>query len=372
MLILSVNPKLIIAIVGVLVLGFIGYFIFASTVNKPPKTNLPPKEIVGSNFDLGDAPDGKQGQFPSLLASNGARAKKTDDLWLGQAVTVEKDSKQVDKDEFDDGVKLNANPCKQSTAYFFVHINNPGKMAGTAFLNLYADWDNDGKWISGDECAQEWAVQNFAVDLSKQTEEIAVYRAQFTAGKKVDAIWYRGTVTLNQQMNETSTGEFASGEVEDWNPGETPKDYWLYCDPYPLSLNHGDEKTVTIKAAPFSQKIKSVTLSTLLKPDNDIRKITQKGNSFTYKSKKVDGPKRDEPDAIFYSAEFTDGEEWWDWCPVTVHHDEPTIKTPIRRGIPVPSAIPHVETESAGQTKTESPDSTQSETHPIQEVAPGF
>ena len=122
----------------------------------------------------------------------------------------------------------------------------------------------------------------------------------------------------------------------------------LYCDPYPLVLNHGDEKTVTIKADPFSEKIKSVALSTLVKPDNEIRKITQNGNSFTYKSKKVDGPKRDEPDGIFYTAEFSDGEGWWGWCPVTVRHDELPIKTPIptKRGIPVPTQTPQVETKS--------------------------
>lgn len=363
--------KLIIAIVGVLVLGSIGYFIFANTINKSPKTSLPPKEIVGDDFDFGDAPDGKNGlQFPSLLSSNGARSKKTDNVWLGQKVTRERDSKQVDLDEADDGVKLHTTVCKQSIAYFFVRIKNPGEMTGTAFLNLYADWNKDGKWSGSDGCGAEWAVQNMPIDLSKQTEETAVYQASFTAGKNVEDLWYRGTVTLDQKMDETATGQFQSGEIEDYYiPTEMQKEYWLYCDPNPLVLNHGEGKTVTIKADPFSQKIKSVALSTLVKPDNDIRKITQAGNSFTYKSKKVDGPKRDEPDFIPYSAEFTDGEGWWDWCPVSVRHDVP--KTPIRRGMPVPSPIPHVETESGGQTKTESSQPQQPENHPIQEENPG-
>ncbi len=363
------NPKLIAIVVGFLILGFVGYFIFANIVNRLPKTNLPEGGAVGADFDFGDAPDGKQGQeFPSLLSSNGARVKKTDDVWLGQTVTYEKDSKQVDSDEADDGVKINANSCKQSTAYFFVRIRNLGKISGTAYLNLYADWNKDGRWSGSDECAAEWAVQNFPIDLGKQTDEAAVYQTQFTAGKSIEEIWYRGTITLDQQMNESATGEFNSGEVEDWNPSEIQKDYWLYCDPYPLVLNHGDEKTVTIKADPTSQKIKSVALSTLVAPDNDIRKITQNGNSFTYKSKKVDGPKRDEPDAIPYSAEFTDGEKWWDFCPVTVRHDQP-IKIPSKRGLPVPSLIPKVETKSGGSTKTPEPE--QTESHPIQEEVPG-
>ncbi|MBI2034907.1 MAG: hypothetical protein HYT11_04210 [Candidatus Levybacteria bacterium] len=358
------NPKLIAAALGFLVLGLAGYFVFANTVNKPWKTSLPVKGVVTSDFDFGDAPDGGKEKFPSLLSSNGARTKKIDEVWLGQKITTEKDSKQVDIDEADDGVKVNLNSCKQSTAYFFVHIKNPDKMSGTAYLNLYADWNKDGVWAGSDGCAAEWAVQNFPVDLGKQTEEDAVYGVAFTAGKNTDEIWYRGALTVNQQMNESATGEFASGEIEDWGPSELQKEYWLYCDPSPLVLNHGEEKTVTIKTDPFSQKIKSVALSTLVAPDNDIRKITQNGNSFTYKSKKVDGPKRDEPDFIPYTAEFTDGQAWWDWCPVTVHHDElPTIKTPSRRSFPIPSEAPTIETESGGSTQTES--------HPIKEESPG-
>ena len=361
------NPKLVSGILGLLALGLVGYFAFANIASKSPKTSGP-AEV---NYDFGDAPDGTGGRFPSLLASNGARVKKTDQVWLGQAVTVENDSKQVDKDEADDGVKVNVTSCSQSTAYFFVQVKNPGEASGNAYLNLYADWNKDGRWSGSDECASEWAVANFAVDLTKQIDKIAVYQIQFTAGKNIDEIWYRGAVTQDAQMGESATGEFESGEVEDWGPSETQKEYWLYCDPYPLVLNHGDEKTATIKADPFSQKIKSVALSILVAPENDVRKISQNGNSFTYKSKKVDGPKRDEPDFVAYSAEFADGEMWWDWCPVTVRHDEPTIETPSRRTFPVPSGSPTVKTESGGSTKTESTES-QPENHPIQEEAPGI
>lgn len=59
--------KLIAAVLGILILGLVGYFIFAKIVNKPPKTNLPADVIVGESFDFGDAPDGGEGQFPSLL-----------------------------------------------------------------------------------------------------------------------------------------------------------------------------------------------------------------------------------------------------------------------------------------------------------------
>ena len=137
------------------------------------QTNLGDKKQTAEvSYDFGDAPDGNLGQFPSLLVSSGARAKKTDEVWLGQAATLEKDSKQVDGDEADDGVKLDTTSCKQSTAYFFVRLKDPGKTTGTAYLNLYADWNKDGRWNGSDECATEWAVQNSPIDLAKQIDEV--------------------------------------------------------------------------------------------------------------------------------------------------------------------------------------------------------
>ena len=74
------NPKLVGGVLGLLALGLVGYFVFANIVSKSPKTSGP----SAINYDFGDAPDGKGGQFPSLLASNGARVRKTDAVWLGQ------------------------------------------------------------------------------------------------------------------------------------------------------------------------------------------------------------------------------------------------------------------------------------------------
>src|SRR3989304_10609264 len=126
------NPKLIGGILGLLALGLVGYFAFANIASKSPKTSAP-AEI---NYDFGDAPDGKQtsyeesfaqiGQFPSLLSSDGARTKKTDEVWLGQEVTSEIDAREVNVDEADDGISGTATSCKQSTTYFFIRIKNPG------------------------------------------------------------------------------------------------------------------------------------------------------------------------------------------------------------------------------------------------------
>jgi len=370
--------KLVAAILGFLALGLVGYFIFANVVKKPPETILPANR--GGNFDFGDAPDGKQGQqFPARLDSNGARAEKTDDVWLGQAVTAETDSKQVDIDEADDGVKLNASPCQQSRAYFFVSIANPGKMTGTGYLNLYADWNKDGKWSGSDECATEWAVQNFPIDLGKQTDEVAVYVPQFTAGKNTDMIWYRVVVSLDQKMDEAATGEFASGEVEDYGP-KLPGDekyYNFYCVPDPLTINHGSKGDVKILPDLFSEPIFDTQFGKNYQPKNLKRQVTIGNNTFTFESSNadIDSPKRSVPHFVDIRVRFGAGgkeAEIEKTCTVIVEHDEITIETPSRRSFPAPTEIPQVKTESGGTTKTEPLEDTQSEDHPIQEGAPAF
>lgn len=383
------NKKFLIAfgIAGFLVLSSVGYFTLANTITKSSKANISTdnapsgKQTPEINFDFGDAPDGKDGQFPSLLASNGSRTKKTDEVWLGQEATMEKNSKQVNKDEADDGVKLNTNPCRQSTAYFFVRIKNPGKMKDAAYLNLYADWNNDKKWSGNDGCAKEWAVQNFPIDLSKQTDEIAVYKVQFTGGKNTEKIWYRGGVTLNEQMNETATGEFASGEVEDYGPKSGDKRYYnFYCMPDPLVISHGSKGNVKILPDFFSEPIFDIQFGKNFKPKNFKRQATIQDKTFTFESSNldVDGPKRSVPHFVDVRVRFgKDGKEavLEKSCTVIVEHDELTIKTPSRKSSPIPSEIPQIKTESGGATKTESQEETpqtQTESHPIQEGIPAL
>lgn len=378
------NLKLIAAVFGLLIFSFAGYLIFGKMVDNPPKTNLGSLDTLGNKqtsetyFDFGDAPDGKQGQqFPSLLSSNGVRTQKTDEVWLGQTATTEKDSKQVNLDEADDGVKLAVNVCKQSTAYFFVRIKNPGQMVGTAYLNLYADWNKDGKWAGSDECANEWAVQNFIIDLGKQTEEIVVYKLQFTAGKNTGEIWYRGAVTVDQQMNETSTGEFLSGEVEDWGPKTGDEKYYnFYCMPDPLVISHGSRGNGKILPDLFSEPIFDAQFGQNFQPKNLKRQVTIKNNTFTFESsvKDIDPPKRSVPDFVDVRVSFGIGGKeavLEKRCAVIVEHDELTIETPSRRTFPVPSKAPSVETKSGGSTKTESTEPTPTEVHSIQEGIPG-
>ncbi len=391
---LNMNLKLFAAVIGFLILSFAGYFIFGNIVNKPSKTNrgslagLDNKQKSETNFEFGDAPDGmptsyagsftQTGQFPSLLSTNGARTQKTDEVWLGQDVTVEKDSRQVNVDEADDGIRGTAVSCKQSTTFFFIRIKNPGQTTGDAYLNLYADWNRDGRWAGNDECAPEWAVQNIAIDLGKQTEEVAVYEVAFTAGKNTDKIWYRGAVTLGEKMNEAATGEFTSGEIEDYGPYKPilpdEKYYNFFCQPDPLVIDHGSEGNVKVVPDLFSEPIFEIRFGQNYQAKNDKHEVNLwPGNNFVFKSTKkdVDPPKRSVPHFVSLKVRFgADGKEavLEKACRVVVKHDEDPIEIPGGKSAPIPTPVPQVKTESGGST-IESP---QKEDHPIQEGIPAL
>lgn len=360
------NFKIIAASLGLIAVVAIAFASFAN-LNKANKTP----------YDFGDAPDGTpEGNFPSLLKSNGARAKNTEEIWLGKEVTAENDSKQVNLDEADDGVKLELNSCQKSKGYFFVHTNNFRK-SGTAYLNLYADWNKDGKWQGADGCASEWAVQNFPVDLSRQNQEIAVYVPEFTAGKNTDQLWYRSVVSLDQQMNEAATGEFASGEVEDYGPKEPgdEKYYDFYCNPYPLKIKHGDKGDFKILPDLFSEPINKVGFGQNYNPVNDKRNVTIQNNVATYESleKDIDPPARSDIHFVDLKVSFGAGatEAVLDRsCIVIVEHDEITTETPSEKTPPRRTLPPgKVETATPSPTTKSSP--SESEIHP-QETTPGL
>lgn len=225
---------------------------------------------VEGEYDYGDAPDGVSagygnaviGAFPSKEESNGARTAAVDEVWLGKKVNTETDSAQVDQDKFDDGVQPQFKSCKESKAVVLVHVKNPGVTSGTAYINLFADWNKDGSWGGSDECADEWAVRNFAVELSEQDNVIAAYVPKFVAGKKVKDIWWRATVTKDQRLtDETGAGIFDSGEVEDYGPALAPGNggrYGVRCVPDPLIIKHGTAGRIRIVAKPGTRDFASI------------------------------------------------------------------------------------------------------------------
>lgn len=292
---------------------------------------------AGTEYDYGDAPDGVStaydngvtGAFPSELASNGARTLTVDEVWLGQRVNTENDSRQVDADRFDDGVDLKLKSCARSRAVFLVQVANPGEMTGTAYLNLFADWDQSGEWSGADDCAPEWAVRNFPVDLSAQTQAIAVYVPAFTAGKNVKNIWFRAVVTKDQRLyDETSAGSFTSGEVEDYGPAVPEKggSYAVKCQPDPLIIAHGDAGKITIVEKPGTTPFSSIGFPNSSDPNGDgkyqdkNKKVSIAGaDSVTVKSKRKH-PATAEKVSVPISVRYADGTRIIKTCPVIIMH----------------------------------------------------
>ncbi|MBI4406997.1 MAG: hypothetical protein HY565_00665 [Candidatus Kerfeldbacteria bacterium] len=292
---------------------------------------------TATSYDYGDAPDGAStsygngatGAFPSLEASNGARTLTVDEVWLGQTVTSEKDSKQVDQDKFDDGVDLKLKACATSKAVFLVQVENPGEMSGTAYLNLFADWDKNGQWAGSDACADEWAVRNFPVDLSAQTKTITAYVPAFMAGENVKNIWFRAVVTKDQRLyDETGAGTFTSGEVEDYGPS-VPGDggsYGVNCRPNPLIMQHGDAGKITIVEKPGTKAFSHIDFPNSSDPNGDgvykdkSKKVSISGlDEVTVKSRQKHSATV-ETVAVEVSVRYPDGTRIIKTCPVYIVH----------------------------------------------------
>ncbi len=312
------------------------------------------------------------GKFPSLLGSDGARAIDEDIVWLGESRDKEGNSKQVDADT-DDGISPEFNSCAPSRANFIVHVKKPGKTEGVAYLNLWADWNRDGQWSGSDKCAKEWAVRNYEIDLSKQTDDLWIYAPEFIAGATVKDIWYRGVVSYNEKLvREDGGGEFAAGEVEDYGPVfsvsleiDDPrrprrglKDYSLACAPQPVALNHGESAEFTVGPAfvgsekpnstGFSSKNgglnaggTSVTTTNggdITKKPKNPNQFGDPNNPFVYTSTEVHLIGGTTRDSVVIEATYADGHISEATCTIFVWHPPGEIPGPGPRvGPPIPA-----------------------------------
>jgi len=107
--------------------------------------------------DFGDAPDpfiATAGEYPSLLVNDGARHLDWNYEWLGTNVNGERNSKQVDLDEFDDGVSFAGSNLivPGGNVKITVTINTSGGPYNildpndVIYLNAWIDWNRDGDW----------------------------------------------------------------------------------------------------------------------------------------------------------------------------------------------------------------------------------
>lgn len=207
-----------------------------------PPVGPTPEEPGTTGLDFGDAPDPS---FPSLLASDGARAG-VGAFWLGQLAfppTGEIDAKVVDQDELDDGlIQLLVTPGKALVSFQAVLVE--ASEVRVVYFNLLADVNRDGQWKAFQGAAgtiQEWAVVNLELSLNPgESREIATEFPSLGPGPD---LWFRATLTSTpvEAADWDGTGPFEEGEIEDYRiPPGTSEDWNLDCEPDLLVLFHDD------------------------------------------------------------------------------------------------------------------------------------
>jgi hypothetical protein len=194
-------------------------------------------------LDYGDAPDGASaryaipvvGEFPSLAASSGPRHRSSGPS-LGIGRDVEGDSKQVDRDRFDDGVSLDRlGRCKTSRVTVLVDTRRiPARLLRKhdLYLNAWFDWDRSGSWGEANGCPtakpllnNEWSIVNQKFSgKAFLKQRVRAYTLKFMGGLHSREFWTRFTLTLGQELPIDAASRsggaagkpYAYGETEDY------------------------------------------------------------------------------------------------------------------------------------------------------------
>lgn len=167
----------------------------------PPGTFPPPPTTTTGGpswegFDFGDAPDRP---YPSTRAEDGSRHRNLGVAWLGGNVSGEPDSRQVNRDSFDDGLA--------GTSPVTVEVTNRNH-SGPLYVNVLIDVEENGDW----EDPGEWAVRNREVSVDPGETETVQLDITWTSGP-----FMRVTLTGEPVDDYDGTGAFAIGETEDYS-----------------------------------------------------------------------------------------------------------------------------------------------------------
>jgi hypothetical protein len=228
------------------------------------------KHLIDEEPDFGDAPDPK---YPSNLASDGARHLIWNYEWLGKtadptpSVNGEPNSKQVDLDEFDDGVTIAGNLVLGGNVIIGVTISTSGEkdrykitdLNKVMYLNAWIDWNRDGDWEDGGEkiiSSQKFAGPSTPVYVVPIPDQVSPCDT-----------WLR--FRLDYGENVGVKGQARYGEVEDYkikilsptippNAEFTPPDGAMFyvCDTIPLD---GSASTDGFDALPCPGHICPIT-----------------------------------------------------------------------------------------------------------------
>lgn len=183
--------------------------------------------------------------------------------WLGRSVNGELDSKQIDKDEFDDGVEAyfmttTSEPIDHTPTYLYlkITISTSGQLSRyvsgdpdkVMYLNAWIDWDQDGDWADVGE--KIISSEKFAGST------IAYYSIPVPESARLGGNWLRVRLDYGEDVGanpqswtdpslDQYKGQAMFGEVEDYTVQwhlHGPFHNWYGTEYWIVTFN--EEKTV--------------------------------------------------------------------------------------------------------------------------------
>lgn len=220
----------------------------ASSTPKPGTPTTPPTPEEPKLMDFGDAPDGRAGDFPSLLESSGARHIDVTRFYLGKKVDTEIDAQITDRDSQnkaigpDDGAASTPQAVGANiTSFIFaveVHNNNwPADQP--MYLNALFDINSSLSWEVEPNPPNEHVLVDDELFIPQGESEVV----SLTVSNIVNAPhWVRFTVTkekLGAGYDGSWSTKFPFGETEDYVVG-----------PFPPSIQHDEIISLGIPKEP--------------------------------------------------------------------------------------------------------------------------
>jgi len=227
-----------------------------------------------TRMDYGDAPDGASarysipvtGKFPTLESSSGPRHMSSGPS-LGVGRDKEGDSKQVDRDRFDDGVSLDRlGSCKTSVLTVLIDTRRiPLRLLRKRdlYLNSWFDWDRSGVWGETNGCPDaeplrnnEWAIVNQRISgKAFLKDRVRAFAFKFKGGLHSDEFWTRVTLTLGEKLPLDAASRSGGATGTPYAYGET-EDYLIQhsLGPPPEFPDHSGKKKETKKEKKEKEK----------------------------------------------------------------------------------------------------------------------
>jgi hypothetical protein len=207
---------LLAAVVLVSGVGFLAWQRRASRLPTPDFGSLPENSPTGYSEISGAVSPAKIGGFSNSTEDGKPLHLDSSIVWLGSSGS----------EGPEDGIALVLEeggakallPCTDSTLVFVISVGDIDRLRGEkrAYLNLFADWNRDGRFGGADECAKEWAIENYPVDLaSAKAGDRLFVPVHLKTGEQTLQYWQRAVVTAGEPADIAHSAPYRAGESED-------------------------------------------------------------------------------------------------------------------------------------------------------------